>query len=265
MGITVHHQDGDVGRESLVAAMRAAVASLRSTDYATRRTSVPPRPVGGVSDRGAGYVHETPGTSVEVFNRGEWPGGPVMEIGIRRADADDVILRMGHPTHVVTRSDRRRLAGHISILADAVSSATPWDSTPAATRRIARFDALCELAAIQASSEILVAPAPVVPIDCPGVMETPRHDFARRRDKMRLVVSSAFRAICVKRIGCILVLSRKTEGDDPVHSLLPMRTYVDGGPRDALGTLRAMEALPLPDATGPLVEWRMPDEWGLVI
>lgn len=267
MAIFVHHgdKDGDVRKGELEAAMRAAVASLRSTDYATRRTATPPRRIGGASDRGTGYVHETPGTIIEVFNRGEWPGGPVMEIGIRHGDADRVILRMGHPTHVVTRSDRRRLANHIAILADAVASATPWDSTPAASGRVRRFDALCELAAIQASKEATVAPAPVVPIDCPGVMETPRQDFARRRDGMRLVVGSAFRASCVRRVGCVLVLKRRMEGDDPVHTLLPMRTYVTAGPRDALETLRAIEALPLPDGTGPLVEWRMPDQWGRVI
>ena len=267
MGVTVHHgnKDGDVRKDDLRDAMRVAAGSLKSDDYATRRIQVPTRRLGGSSDHGSGYVHVTGAVSVEVFNRGEWPGAPMLEILVRRPDARDAVLRMGHPAHLVVRRDRHRLGRHLDMLAAAVDEATPWDSTPAASRRVSRFDALCELVAIQAHGDHGAVVAPVTPIDCPGPMETRRNEFVRRRDDLRLVVSSEFRTQCVRRVGGILVLRRRVEGDDLVHTLLPLRRYVDARRRDPLEVLRAMEAMPLPDGTGPLVEWRMPDRWGTII
>jgi hypothetical protein len=253
------------GIRAVAEGLMAAGIALGRSDYSTRQISRPSRRLGGRADEGGGYVHDTPEASVEAFGRNDWAGGPRQEIVVRRKDHEDVFVMMPPTRHMTTRTDRRKLGEHLRYVARGVEYARAWDATAEDTAIVARFDALCELAAIEASGDGIGLKCPAVPIDCPGPFETRRSDFARRRDGAHLVVSSVFARICSRRIGPVLTIRGCREATGTSYLIDALRRYASPHERDAISVMRAIETMRLPEGTGPLVEWRIPDDRGVVI
>ena len=253
------------GIRAVAEALMAAGIALGRSDYSTRQISRPSRRLGGKADEGGGYVHDTAEASVEAFGRSDWGGSPRQEIVVRRDGHEDVYVMMPPTRHMTTRTDRRKLGEHLRYVARGVEYARAWDATAEDTAVVTRFDALCELAAIEASRDGTALKCPAVPIDCPGPFETRRSDFARRRDGAHLVVSSVFTRICSRRIGPVLTIQGCRDQSGTTHVINALRRYASPHERDAVSVMRAMETMRLPDDTGPLVEWRIPDDRGVVI
>lgn len=210
---------------------------------------------------GSGYVVSSGRAVIEVFHR---DGMAEHLIEYRFCIGSDVrTLVTAPPRRLTILRDRALMTAHLLEIADALECSTTTDD-PTLAWRIDRFDALCALAAAQASQIAGREPHGGGPIhvvrpvatDCPGPLEPTTTRYAET-PATELATTSFFRRLCSSRAGPVLV-HRVTEDDggETIDDLRPLRCWTVADPVDPVSMLRMISDARLKSDDPPLVAWR---------